>query len=309
MHDRGVIMVSMSAARPNSAARDDGTYNCRDPRNGLLTMVSPTRARDIKAPRHPNDEDFEEICRTFEIGKASTEGLREFLFNFVEAFANLIRSRPLSPDLPTDRDALQKALRSIRAAQKNTPKRIGSGARRGLRALGRSIGPALSARWLREQFPGDSFAPQPQVLFEHHRVSQDERLPARIPSRPMTRRCDVEEMSIEARIQCVSHNPLETTRALLNLLECGLMQALEDMLHLPRARGGRRPLDHQKYGLVNLARAWHNLGRQPTSGPKSPFLAFSEAVFVAIGWPANGLASAMPRAITDWKNLNRKFSR
>jgi len=202
-------------------------------------MVSPAiRARDIKAPKPLNDEDFEAICRTFKIGQAFTEDLQEFLFNFVEAFADLIQSRRLSPDLPTDGEALKKALDAIRAAQKDTPKKIGPGARRGLRAMGRSIGPALSARWLREQFPGDCFAPQPHVLFEHHPVPQGERLPARTPIRAMTRRRNVEEVSIEARILCVSYNPLETTRALLNLLERGLTQALEDMLHLPGAGGG-----------------------------------------------------------------------
>jgi len=125
----------------------------------------------------------------------------------------------------------------------------------------------------------------------------------------MTRRCDVEEMSIDARILCVSVNPLETTRALLNLLELGLTQALEQMLHLPGARGGRRPLDHRKYGLVNLANAWHKLGRAPTSGANSQFLAFSEAIFAAIGWPTSSLASAIPDAITLWKNLNQKNAR
>jgi hypothetical protein len=94
----------------------------------------------------------------------------------------------------------------------------------------------------------------------------------------MTRLCDIEEMSFETRILCVSHKPLETTRALLNLLERGLMQTLEEMLHLPGARGGRHRLDPRKYGLVNLATAWHKLGRQPTSGAKSEFVAFSEAI-------------------------------
>jgi len=132
-------------------------------------MVSPaTRARDIKAPKPLNDEDFEAICRTFKIGTIFTEELREFLCNFVEAFADEIQSRRLSPDLRTDREALKKALGAIRAAQKSTAKKVGPGARRGLRAMGRSIGAALSARWLREQFPGDSFAPEPQLLFGHH---------------------------------------------------------------------------------------------------------------------------------------------
>ena len=269
-------------------------------------MASPaTRARDIKPPKPLNDEDFEAICGTFKIDKIYTEGLRKFLFNFVETFADLIESKRLSPDLPTDRDSLQEALRSIRAAQKNMPKKIGPGGRRGLRSLGRSIGPALSARWLREQFPGDSLAPQ-QVLFEHHKGARPS---AGFPIRSMTDRYDVEEMSIEARIQCVSAKPLETTGALLNVLERGLTRALENMLHLPGARGGRRPLDHRKYGLVNLANAWHKLGRQPTSGANSQFLAFSEAIFEAIGWSTNGLASAIPAAITHWKNLSKKTNR
>jgi hypothetical protein len=269
-------------------------------------MVSrATRVRDIRVPKPLNDEDFEAICKTFKIGKTFTEELRQFLFSFVDAFADLIQSRRLSPDLPTDREALRKALGAIRAARKNTPKKIGPGGRQGLRAIGRSIGPALSPRWLREQFPGDGFAPQPQVLFEHHLVSQGGRIP--VPA--MTRRCDVEGMSVEPQVLCVSVHPLETTRALLNLLELGLTQALEQMLHLPRARGGRPQLDHQKYGLANLAAAWHKLGRRPTSGPNSQFLAFSEAIFAAIGWPTSGLASAIPDAIKLWKNQAHKFTR
>ena len=286
-----------------------GTYS-----DGWSTKGCNPR-KDIKAPKHVSDEDFETICRTFAIGKSDAKPLREFLVLFVDEFSRVIHTDRLLPDLRADRDTLQKVLGAIRATQRTAAKRIGPGAHRGLRAMGSSIGPALSARWLREQFSGDDFAPQKQDLFEHYPGPQGvrpqaARIPARFPVWAMRSRLDVEEMSIDARILCVSKNPLETTVALLNLLELGLTQALGEMLLLPGARGGRHPLNYRKYGLVNLAHAWnHQLGRRPTSGANSQFLAFSEAIFEVIGWPKNGLASALPDAIALWKNRDEKFSR
>jgi len=65
------------------------------------------------------------------------------------------------------------------------------------------------------------------------------------------------------------------------------------------------PLDHRAYFLAALAELWHRFGGRPTSGLKSKFGAFCEAVFEAIGWPTEGVSSALPDAIKLWRGLCR----
>jgi hypothetical protein len=53
--------------------------------------------------------------------------------------------------------------------------------------------------------------------------------------------------------------------------------------------------------LAALAEFWHRLGRRHTSGMKSKFGDFCEAVFDAIGWPTEGVNAALAEAKNLWR--------
>jgi hypothetical protein len=63
------------------------------------------------------------------------------------------------------------------------------------------------------------------------------------------------------------------------------------------------------YFLANLARFWHELGKSVSGGPRSLFVSFCEAVSEAVGWPTEGVASAVPDAIELWRNRTSKTAR
>ena len=85
-----------------------------------------------------------------------------------------------------------------------------------------------------------------------------------------------------------------------------VITALEDGHRLiVRLPDGRKPLTHRAYMLAALAQLWHRLGRRPTSGANSRFGVFCEAVFEAIGWPTEGVNSALPSAIKLSRRLYR----
>jgi hypothetical protein len=267
------------------------------------------RAEDIKEPRKINDDDFEDICATFDIRKDAAEFLREFLDEFVDAFVEAIRRDHGSPTMTADRDVLKESLSAVEKARQTFERKVGPAGLRALRAFGHKLGPALSARWLREQIP-DAELPQQTLYDGPGYFGPSDRAPDRLPARPpVGREYDVEDLSINDRAQCVSGQPLQVICAFLSLVEVGLTESLQGMLHLPGARGGQKPLVRRKDGLINLAQAWHNLGRKPTSGANSQFLAFCEAIFAATGWPTDGIQAAVPGAIKSWRNLTGKIKK
>jgi hypothetical protein len=282
----------------------------RDRRQGGATKKK-VRAEDIKSPRIINDDDFENICSTFHFRADAAKFLKKFLDDFVETFADNISSELRSPTMPADRERLKKALSAIKKAKKKFARPVGPAGRQGLDAFGHILGPALSARWLREQNPKANL-PQ-RMLYDgpgDFRLGDRAVREQRLPVRPAVgRRYDVEDLSINERIRCVSGQPLETAHAFLSLVENALTKTLSDMLLLPGARGGQRPLVSRCYGLANLAKMWHELGRDPTSGANSEFFSFCELIFDAVGWPIDGLQDAIPDAITLWRNLTGNIKR
>ena len=107
---------------------------------------------------------------------------------------------------------------------------------------------------------------------------------------------------MQERVGFVGDHPLETIGAVLSALEDAIKSALENFTFLPGAKGGRRPLVLRHYFLINLAEFWHDRIGQVRVGQKSEFVTFCEAVSEAIGWPTDGLVSAVSDAVRDWRN-------
>jgi hypothetical protein len=83
-------------------------------------------------------------------------------------------------------------------------------------------------------------------------------------------------------------------------IESGVAEALRAIKLQRGARGGRKPLIFRHYLIVNLAKIWTGLERPASAGPKSDFVTFCVTVANLIGWPIEGLDSAIPDALKDF---------
>ena len=92
----------------------------------------------------------------------------------------------------------------------------------------------------------------------------------------------------------------EALSALLGDITAALGDGLSTIVQLP---DGRKPLKNREFMLAALAEGWRRLGRKPTSGIRSKFGEFCEAVFDAIGWPTEGVNAALADAKNRWKKL------
>jgi hypothetical protein len=99
---------------------------------------------------------------------------------------------------------------------------------------------------------------------------------------------------------------VKTTAAALTTIGVGLEKALRNLDLQPRSKGGRKPLIYRHYLIINLAEMWDSLGNEVSTGTNFP--AFCEGVAESIGWPTEGINSAISEAISDWRNLTQKNS-
>ncbi len=253
------------------------------------------RAKDLGPPKPISDADFEEICGTFKVPRRARADLRLRLDRLVKNFAIETENAGQQPSPKRDAQGIKKALSDIQKARTGFRAR-GPAARIALDALAPWIGPMVSARWLRYHFPADPLVPKPK----------DPPEPRGDRRRWLGEQYDIEDLSLYERKGFVGDRPVETISALLHDVERGLEDALRSFRFQPGARGGRKPLERRRYFLANLAELWRKLGKPVRGGPRSQFVAFCEAVSEAIGWPTEGVASAVPDAIRLWRNLTEK---
>ena len=158
----------------------------------------------------------------------------------------------------------------------------------------------LAAQWIIDNFPDDDYAPRKSFPPSSFQGRQSHREPLR------GQKYFIEEQTLEARLQFVSHRPEKAATAALKAIAEGLDRTLRAIEHQPRYRGGQKPLIHRHYFIVNLADLWTDLGREVSAGPTSQFAAFCESVASAIGWPTDGMNSAVADARTRWLHLRGK---
>jgi hypothetical protein len=114
----------------------------------------------------------------------------------------------------------------------------------------------------------------------------------------------IEEHSLESRFEFVSRRAMKATTAALMTIELGLEKTLRSLDLQPRSMGGQKPLIYRHSLLINLAEMWDQVGKKVSIGTE--FAAFCESVAGSIGWPTDGINSAIPDAIRDWRNLTQK---
>jgi hypothetical protein len=89
--------------------------------------------------------------------------VRSGLDALVADFADHMRAEKQQPDRRSDIARIKEAQKSVKKALAIL-ERVGPQALLVLPAIAPAIAPMLSARWLREQFPDDDYAPQPTTL-------------------------------------------------------------------------------------------------------------------------------------------------
>jgi hypothetical protein len=259
------------------------------------------RADDLKPPRAVRGEDLELIYRTFHIPKKQHDEVRNFLADAVAGFWRAIEGQRQLPSRKDDRLAITRAIDHLRRAQHLVKQIKGPAGRGALRVSGRQIAPAVSDAWLRRHFPKDFEAPSEVYRVAGYSPWHPSVRDPRVHPSPRDSDClsEAENRSLDNRIDFMGRWGGTAIAKLLADEITALEGGRRSIVLLP---DGRKPLTHL-YMLAALSELWCRLGRRPTSGANSHFGAFCEAVFGAIGWPTEGVNSALPDAIKLWRAL------
>jgi hypothetical protein len=251
------------------------------------------RADQLRIPRLISEKDFTEICEIYHIPIDTRKHLKQRLDELIHALSEVMKRR--EPQRSSDRQRLRGALSAIERAADQIDK-LGQNGRRALAAVSDALGPMLSAEWINRKFPDDAYAPQ------RSRPSSRARSSYRDPT------YFIEEDTRASRWEFVRRRPSQTTLAVLRALAPGLEDALDALNLQPGAKGGRQRLVRRHEFIINLAEFWSEVGLRISVSATSDFTSFCEAVAVSVGWPNDGMDSAVSKAVRDWRNLPRKRS-
>jgi hypothetical protein len=266
-------------------------------------MTKRLRQQDFPIPKKMEDDEWEAICEAFKVPSDRRQRLRMRLNDVTERLATWMSQDRKLPDRKFDGERVTKILSHINAAAAETDK-LGPVARLAFKAISPFIAAMLAAQWMNERFPFNDYTPQRSPVPAE---SDESRPPIRTSFR--TPEYFIEEHTHEARFQFVRRIPIETMEAVLKQIAEGLSEVLRTSAFQPRSRGGQEPLLYRDYALINLLDMWHEMGERPSSGPNSACTVFCESVVSALGWPTEGLSSAMPDAINHWRHLSGKSNR
>ena len=106
----------------------------------------------------------------------------------------------------------------------------------------------------------------------------------------------------------VQIRPADTAIAVLEDIESALQIAQHVLSLQPKPKGGRKLLRWRLVLIMNVAQFCSEIGKDVSAGRASKFAALCYAICEAIGWPTDGLDSAIPDAVREWRNLLKKSS-
>jgi hypothetical protein len=261
-------------------------------------MTKRLRNENFPIPQKISDADFETLCETFYVASNHRQRLRMRLDGFLDALARSMSIDRALPDRKSDQEHLEEILAHIRAAAAQTNK-LGPAGHLALRTISPFVSLMLAAQWMNESFPDNDYTPKRSVPKEFSGL--------RSPRQTYrTSTYFIEEDTQGARFEFVRQNPAITLNTALKQFGEGLSEALRTFDLQPSSKGGQKPLLYRHYALIHLIGMWDEMGREPSSGPRSGCTAFCEAVVDAMKWPTQGLSAAMPDAIKHWRHLSGK---
>jgi hypothetical protein len=243
------------------------------------------KAANFPPPKQLSQKQVSDICATFGISDQHAVQLKEFLDELIDQIDGWM-SQEETANRQRDGKHIENMRKQIDAARGEL-RRLEIDGRLALRSAAARLADVLSGDWLRYHFPGK--APSKPTL-------GGVRPPTREPVRGRT---DV----TYSNYQFVRSQAPETLQALLRDLDAVLASALMSLASDPRARGGQQPLTYRHNVLVHLCEIWHRIGENVVVTPKSNFADFCNFTVEFMGWPTDGLAAAIPRAIKNWRNL------
>jgi hypothetical protein len=264
-------------------------------------MAKRLRNKDFPIPKRIRDADWEALCES--IPNGHQQRLRMRLDEMVDRLVMWMRYERKSPDRKSDREKVKDVLSHVNQAA-DIVNRLGPSGHLALKAISPLLASMLTAQWMNESFPDDDYTPQRSSV---PKESAGLRAPLRMPIRAP--RYFIEEHSHEARYQFVRQSPVKTTGTALKQMAAGLNEVLRAFDLQPRARGGQQPLIYRHYAICHLIAMWDEMGKEPSSTPKSDFAAFCEAVAGYIGWPSEGVSSAIPDAMKHWRGESGEYWR
>ena len=249
--------------------------------------------KNFRLPKRISQEQASEIGETFGMTNQHAAELKDLLDVLVDDLHNWM-PREIAANRPGDRDHIIKSGNWIRKAQ-NELKRLEIDGRLAVRSTAARLADILSSDWLRDHFPGK--APSRRVAGRGHpRSSRDPDL-------------ELRNQEKHSNYQFLRYQAPEALQALLRDLESVLASALASLDSDPQARGGLKRLPWRDNVIENLVIIWHRFGKTPVSTPNSEFARFCELVVEAMGWPSDGLDSAIPKAINNLLNPPKNRAR
>ena len=242
-----------------------------------------TRPKILPIPRPVSNSDFDEICESFKISpKNNRRFLRAVVDGATAGVAEFMTQQKLQPHRRDDRKLVAHSVSALRKVRQCLD-RLGPEGKGALREIDYFLSPLVSARWLHQQFPNDSLAPTIAGLA-----------------------ADFEDRSLDQRRLFIWNRPSLAVNAVLAALDQGLNATLSRLKSGPGAKGGRKPLIARHVMILSLVGAWYLLGRKISTGRKSEFVNFVEAVLVSIGWSKTGIPDAVADAVKVWRNRAQK---
>jgi hypothetical protein len=232
---------------------------------------SVVRASSLPIPKLITESVFHELCLTFRISEKWRPFLRERLDALVTEFAQLMREEKRQPDRRQDRERILSVRRHLKEVESDI-QNLGPAGRYAHILITPYIARMLSWTWLAKKVPLGSHI---QPLGDVNDAGSE----------------------FDARDFLVERHAGEVMCAILTQLRTGYERVLADF-----SRGGRQPLHHRRFLIINLACFWEAMNRLVSTGPKSDFVACAEQVVEAIGWPPDGVAAEVPKAIGYWRN-------
>ena len=242
-----------------------------------------TRPKIQTTPRPISNSDFDEICESFKISsKKNRRFLRAVVDGTTTDVAEFVTQQKLQPHRRDDRKLVAGAVLALKEVRQRLD-RLGPEGKKALREFDDFLIPLVSAGWLHQQFPNDSLAPKIAGLA-----------------------ADFEDRSLDQRKLFIWNRPSLALNAVLAELGQGLNATLSLLQRGPGTKGGRKREIARHLMILSLVRAWNSIGRKISTGPKSEFVRFVEAVLVSIGWSGRGIPDAAADAVKDWRNRAQK---
>jgi hypothetical protein len=240
------------------------------------------RPKILPIPKLISNSDFDEICDSFKISpKKNRDFLRATVDGATAGAAEFMKRQRSQPHRRDDRKLVAGAISALGKIRQRVD-RLGPEGKQALVECECFLSPLLSARWLHQRFPADALSPRIAGLaagFEDH--------------------------SLDQRRLFIGRRPSLVVNAILAELRQALNASLSRLKRGPGAKGGRKPALARHIFILSLIRAWNFMGRTLSTGPKSDFVKFVEAVVVSIGWSEIGIPDAVSDAMKDWRRHNR----